>query len=100
MFAAHQTTMEQTAQKKTQKPTNKKQKPANPEISLFQVVCGFVFVPKIITVCVPSRSAEIFPETYMFANTMNHVLVCLTYLLRTTIFPRQWRVEATEIIVT
>jgi len=51
--------------KKTQKPTKKT---ANPEISLFQVVFGFVFVPKIITVCVPSCSAEIFPETYMFGT--------------------------------
>ena len=53
-------------EKKTQPPPQKKT--ANPEISLFQVVFGFGFVPKIITVCVPSRSAEIFPETYMFGT--------------------------------
>ena len=45
------------------------QKPTNPEISLFEVVFGFFFlVPKLLTFCERGRSAEIFPEMYMFGT--------------------------------
>ena len=45
MVAAPQTTKEKTrktSQKETQKTLKNHQKPANPEISLFQVVFGFL----------------------------------------------------------
>ena len=64
MSAAHQTTREKTRkslQKTREKKTQKKRK--NPQIlksRCFRWFLDFFAVPKIITVCVPGRSAEIF----------------------------------------
>ena len=82
--------------KPRKKPAKTPQKPAknrkNPQILKSRCFGNFrIFLEfqKFFTVCVHGRSAEIFPETYMFGtfwNKVNHFLGHLTYLLRTTIF--------------
>ena len=93
MFAAHQTTGDKT--RKT--PQKKRKKPAKNRKSWIFVVLGsfriFLVVPKIITVCVPGRSAEIFPETYMFGTKWIIFWFVWPIFLERPFFPRQWRVE-------
>ena len=109
MFAAHQTTGDKT--RKTPQKTRKKpaktrkntQKHAKTRKSWNLVVLGsfriFLVVPKIITVCVPGRSAEIFPETYMFGTKWIIFWFVWPIFLERPFFPRQWRVEDIKIII-
>ena len=100
MFAAHQTTGDKTRktpQKNPQKARKNPQKHAKTRKSWNLVVLGsfriFLVVPKIITVCVPGRSAEIFPETYMFGTKWIIFWFVWPIFLERPFFPRQWRVE-------
>ena len=74
---------------KTRKNT---QKPAKTRKSWNLVVLGsfriFLVVPKIITVCVPGRSAEIFPETYMFGTKWIIFWFVWPIFLERPFFPR------------
>ena len=94
MFAAHQMTGDKPA-KPRKKPA--KSPHAKTRKSWNLVVLGsfriFLVVPKIITVCVPGRSAEIFPETYMFGTKWIILWFVWPIFLERPFFPRQWRVE-------
>ena len=83
--------------KPRKKPAKSPQKPAKTRKSWNLVVLGsfriFLVVPKIITVCVPGRSAEIFPETYMFGTKWIIFWFVWPIFLERPFFPRQWRVE-------
>ena len=48
------------------KTRKKTQKPANPEICCSRYFRTFSQFQKIFTMCVHGRTAEIFPETFMF----------------------------------
>ena len=94
MFAAHQTTGDKTRKTPQKK---KRKKPAKTRKSWNIVVLGsfriFLVVPKFITVCVPGRSAEIFPETYMFGTKWIIFWFVWPIFLERPFFPWQWRVE-------
>ena len=83
------------------KPAKIPQKPAkkrkNPQILKSRCLGNFrIFLEfqKSFTVCVHGRSAEIFPETFMFGTKWIIFWVVWPIFLELPFFPRQWRVEA------
>ena len=80
-----------------QNPAKKRKKNATTRKSWNLVVLGsfrfFLLFQKSSRFVYPAVVLR-FPRNIHVWNKVNHFLVCLTYLLRTTIFPRQWRVEA------
>ena len=70
-----------------QQPAKKTQKPANPEITFVLVIFRILLeFQKFYTVCVHGRSAEIFPETYMFGTKWIIFLVIWPIFLELAFF--------------
>ena len=87
----------QNPAKNPQKPRKKNAKNRkNPQILKSRCFGNFrIFLEfqKFFTVCVHGRSAEIFPETYMFGTKWIIFWVIWPIFLELPFFPRQWRVE-------
>ena len=81
MFAAPRTTKERT-RKSPQKTNAKTHKSWNLVVwGSFRI---FFLVPKLLTFCERGRSAEIFPEMYMFGTKWLSFFVSFDHLLRVT----------------